>query len=121
MRATSSGCGKRSGSPFSPSPLIAAAPASFEASPADALEPTGDAWSLVFDAAIERWAELAEANLPVADSEITYIPSTETAVDSIDEARKLLNLVDKLDELDDVQQVYCNAEISEAISEGLQE
>jgi len=51
-------------------------------------------------------------------AEVTYNASTSTELDR-EAAEKLLKLVDALEDLDDVQQVYTNADISDAIMEVL--
>lgn len=51
-------------------------------------------------------AELASEN-----AEVTMLPSTTTALDK-DGAEKILRLVDALEDLDDVQNVYSNSDIS---------
>lgn len=48
------------------------------------------------------------------NSEITMQPSTSAELNA-EEAEKLLRLVDRLEDLDDVQNVYSNAEISDEI------
>ncbi len=50
------------------------------------------------------------AGIEVADAEITKIPGNMAAV-SADDARKVLNLVDALEDNDDIQKVYTNADI----------
>jgi YebC/PmpR family DNA-binding regulatory protein len=47
-------------------------------------------------------------------SEVTERPSTNVALE-LEEAEKVLRLVDRLDELDDVQNVYSNAEFSDEV------
>jgi YebC/PmpR family DNA-binding regulatory protein len=54
---------------------------------------------------------LVEANLEPVNAEITKIASTSCPLDE-DTATKLLRLVDVLEDLDDTQNVYSNAEIS---------
>jgi len=51
-------------------------------------------------------------------SEIAMIPSITVALEKED-AEKILALVDMLEDLDDVQNVYTNADISEEIMEQL--
>ncbi len=55
-----------------------------------------------------------EAGFPVGSAEIRMVPKTLTAVDE-DTARKLLRLADTLEEDDDVQEVFFNFEIPEAL------
>ncbi len=61
---------------------------------------------------------MVAAGLPPENAEVTYNASTSTELDR-EAAEKLLKLVDALEDLDDVQQVYTNADISDAIMEVL--
>nr|VFK20538.1 MAG: DNA-binding regulatory protein, YebC/PmpR family [Candidatus Kentron sp. LFY] len=47
-------------------------------------------------------------------AEVTMRPSTSVALD-IDDARRIIRLLEMLEDLDDVQQVYSNADISEEV------
>ena len=62
-----------------------------------------------FDAVREA---LEAATLTIVSAEITWLPSNAVAVND-DEAAKVLTLQDKLDQLDDVQSVVHNGEISD--------
>ncbi|MBA1146261.1 YebC/PmpR family DNA-binding transcriptional regulator [Ectothiorhodospiraceae bacterium WFHF3C12] len=55
---------------------------------------------------------LDEAGLAPADAEVTMRPETTVAVEDED-GRKTLRLIEMLEDLDDVQNVYSNAEIGE--------
>ena len=57
---------------------------------------------------------LTERGLVPAAAEVTMRASTRVAVDT-DAAESLLKLLDALDELDDVQTVYSNADLPEAV------
>jgi transcriptional/translational regulatory protein YebC/TACO1 len=57
---------------------------------------------------------LAKAGLVPVGSEVAMLASTEVELD-YDTAEKLLRLVDHLEDLDDVQNVYSNANISNEI------
>ena len=61
---------------------------------------------------------MAAVGLVAAHAEVTLNAST-SAVLGRDDAEKLLRLVDVLEDLDDVQNVYSNAEISDEILEAL--
>ena len=68
--------------------------------------------------AAESFAQVKDALIaagfqPDAD-EITYNASTNAVLDQ-DDAEKLLRMIDMLEDLDDVQNVYTNAEISDEI------
>lgn len=59
------------------------------------------------------------ANLDIASAEITFIPSIEVKLTEVELAEKMLRLTDMLEDLDDVQNVYSNADIPEEILEEL--
>ena len=61
---------------------------------------------------------LVAVGLSPINSEVTMIPSTTVALDK-DAAEKVLGLVDMLEDLDDVQNVYSNADISQQVIEQL--
>lgn len=64
------------------------------------------------DAYFELSDALNQAGLKAASSELALIPSTSSAVEG-EIAEKVLKLIDMLEELDDVQNVYTNAEFSD--------
>ncbi|MGQ9838271.1 MAG: YebC/PmpR family DNA-binding transcriptional regulator [Cyanobacteriota bacterium] len=55
----------------------------------------------------------------VQDVGIRWIPSNGVQVEDPDTAKLVLNLMERLDSLDDVQNVYANFEINEALMESL--
>lgn len=57
---------------------------------------------------------LSKAGLAFESSEVSMVASTEAALD-LEAAQSLLKLVDHLEDLDDVQNVYSNASISEEL------
>jgi len=57
---------------------------------------------------------LDEAGLAASSAEVTMLASNEIALD-LDNAEKLINLVDQLEDLDDVQNVYSNASINDEV------
>lgn len=59
---------------------------------------------------------LISAGLTPENAEVTQIPSTTVSLE-LDDAEKLMRLVDVLEDLDDVQNVYTNADISDAVIE----
>ena len=61
---------------------------------------------------------LDEAGLKADNAEVSLIASTSADLD-VKDAEKLLRLVDTLEDLDDVQNVYSNANISEDVMEKL--
>jgi YebC/PmpR family DNA-binding regulatory protein len=62
---------------------------------------------------------LKKAGLEIANAEVTMLASTQVELDK-DTAESLMKLVDRLEDLDDTQNVYTNADISEDILAELQ-
>jgi len=58
---------------------------------------------------------LEKLGVPVEKAQITWIPVSTVAVEDPETARKVLRLIDALDDLEDVQQVIANFEIPEEI------
>ncbi|HET8884217.1 MAG TPA: YebC/PmpR family DNA-binding transcriptional regulator [Candidatus Saccharimonadales bacterium] len=54
---------------------------------------------------------LIEAGLEVKEAGLQYVPSSEVVVDDPEVARKVLKIMDALDDLDDVVNVHTNADI----------
>lgn len=57
-----------------------------------------------------------ESGVAVESAEVTQIPATTVPVEEAD-ARKILRLIDALDDLDDVQAVFSNYDIDDAVME----
>ena len=57
---------------------------------------------------------LEAAGIPFESADVTMLPSTTVPLDKSD-ATKVLRLIDALEDLDDVQEVYANFDISEEI------
>lgn len=65
-------------------------------------------------------AALEDAGLPVKGAELVMEPVTPTAV-SVEDAKKVLRLVDRLEESDDIQTVYHTMELTDEIAAALEE
>lgn len=63
-------------------------------------------------------SNLKKAGYQVLESSIRWIPKTRVKVDEPATAKQVLNLMDKLDALDDIQTVYANFEIEDSVLEG---
>lgn len=61
--------------------------------------------------------QLGKKNLQPAAAEITLIASTEVSIDDEEKAAQIVKLSDMLEDLDDVQNVYTNADIPEKLLE----
>lgn len=59
---------------------------------------------------------LEKAGIEPDNAELAYIPTVLTPVQDKDTAQKLLRLLDFLDDLEDVQNLYDNSEIDEALA-----
>ena len=81
----------------------------------------GDVFEVLTDPA--QYAQVAEAlskaNIPTVSSEVTLLPLTWVPVTSKDKAASLLRFFEELEDLDDVQNVYSNADIDAAMMEQL--
>lgn len=64
---------------------------------------------------------LKAANIPVASSSITMIPENASPVNDIGEAKQLTRLIDALEDDDDVQEVFNNADLSDEVMQKLEE
>lgn len=64
-------------------------------------------------------AALEGAGLGLEQAEVTYLPSTTVPLDEA-AAAKVLRLVDALEDIDDVQDVYANFDVDDAVLESLQ-
>jgi YebC/PmpR family DNA-binding regulatory protein len=64
-------------------------------------------------------AALESAGIEVESSELTMLPKTTVRIEDEASARKLLRLMDALEENDDVQDVYANFDIPEGILEAV--
>jgi YebC/PmpR family DNA-binding regulatory protein len=60
---------------------------------------------------------IEESGMAVLDADLTMLPTSTVSVDSVEAAKKVLRLIDALDEHDDVQNVYANFDISDDILE----
>ena len=74
----------------------------------------GDRWEIVCDMAdfgSVRKA-LSDAGLPIESADLTMVPTTTVPLD-VEGAKKVLKLMDSLEDLDDVQNVYPNFDVPE--------
>ncbi|MGZ4417166.1 MAG: YebC/PmpR family DNA-binding transcriptional regulator [Gaiellaceae bacterium] len=59
------------------------------------------------------------AGFEIESAELTMLPKTTIAVEDESEAKKILRLIDQLEENDDVQEVYANFDIPERVLESV--
>ncbi|NNN11130.1 MAG: YebC/PmpR family DNA-binding transcriptional regulator [Acidimicrobiaceae bacterium] len=82
----------------------------------------GDTWLITTgpsDLAAVR-AGLEAAGFKVLSAELGLVPSSTIEIDSENDARKILKLIDALEDNDDVQNVYANFDIPDEIIEALE-
>jgi len=63
---------------------------------------------------------ITAAGIEMAESEITLIPNIVTEVTDPEQAKKIMDFIEALEELDDVQAVYSNFDISDEIAAQLE-
>lgn len=84
---------------------------------AEDLQDQGDTWLLVCpptDLTAVRTA-LEEASIPFDSVDLTMLPTQTVPIDNESDARKVLNLIDALEDNDDVQNVYANFDIPDSV------
>jgi YebC/PmpR family DNA-binding regulatory protein len=89
---------------------------------ADDYEDAGEEWT-VYTAAGELASVrkgLEAQGIEVKGSELTMLPTTPTTV-TVADAKKVMRLIDRLEELDDVQNVYHTMDITDEIAAALDE
>lgn len=63
---------------------------------------------------------LEDKGFNIQSAEVTMLPDNEIKIDSIEEAKKVLKLIDQLEDHDDTKNVYANFDIPEAIIKQLE-
>src|SRR5438105_4952147 len=64
-------------------------------------------------------AALEQAGVPIQSAEPTMVPKTTVPIEDESVAKKVVRLVDSLEDLDDVQDVYANFDIPERVLEAV--
>jgi len=88
---------------------------------AEDITPDGDQWEIVSNPADVQAvrSELEAAGVEIDSADVTYLPSMSVPVDAAT-APKVLRLMDALEDLDDVQAVYANFDISDDVLAGME-
>jgi YebC/PmpR family DNA-binding regulatory protein len=83
---------------------------------ADDLRDAESSWEIVTEPTALKAVEaaLVTASVPVFSADLTMVPQTTIPVDG-GEAKQVLNLIEALEDLDDVQNVYANFDIPESV------
>jgi YebC/PmpR family DNA-binding regulatory protein len=87
---------------------------------AEEVNDLGEAFEVICEAADTHAVRLActDAGLTIESADISWLPSVSVELDD-DAARKVLRLVDALEDLDDVQNVWANFDISDEVLESV--
>ncbi|MDO4584340.1 MAG: YebC/PmpR family DNA-binding transcriptional regulator [Planctomycetia bacterium] len=64
---------------------------------------------------------LEKAGVPIVEAEISRIPQNQVEITDLEAAKKILRMMDRLEEHDDVQAVFSNYTIADALMEQLEE
>ena len=88
---------------------------------ADEVNDLGESFEIVSDAADLHAVRLAvtHEDMQVESAELAWLPTVQVPLDE-DAARRVLRIVDLLEDLDDVQNVYFNAEIDDRVMEAVE-
>jgi len=88
---------------------------------AEDIEDLGDHWQVTTPPTELHAVRTAieEAGIKVKSSDLTMIPTTSVALDKEDKAKSVLRLMDALEEHDDVEAVYANFDIPDAVLEAV--
>jgi YebC/PmpR family DNA-binding regulatory protein len=88
---------------------------------AEDVQDLGDSWQVTTpptDLHAVRTA-IEEAGMKVKSSDLTMIPTTSVALEQEDKAKSVLRLMDALEDHDDVEAVYANFDIPDAVLEAV--
>jgi YebC/PmpR family DNA-binding regulatory protein len=88
---------------------------------AEDVQDLGDSWQVTTPPTELHAVRTAieEAGFNVKSSDLTMIPTTSVALDAEDKAKSVLRLMDALEEHDDVEAVYANFDIPDAVLEAV--
>lgn len=89
---------------------------------ADDVADDGDTWRVTCDpsALSPVRAALEEASVAVALADVTMVASSTVALHNAEDAKRVLRLIDALDDQDDVQDVYANFDIPDGVLQALE-
>ncbi len=96
--------------------------ATLDAGPEDVTD-DGDVFKVISDPSVlvEVRKAVQAAGLDYESAEVQFMPQYGQAIDSVETAEKLFKLLDAIEDLDDVQNVYSNEDVPDEIGEQLGE
>ncbi|CAB4642948.1 unannotated protein [freshwater metagenome] len=88
---------------------------------AEDIERDGDSWRVLTDSSVVYDVKdaLESAGIAVQSAESTMVSSTTIEVTDIEDAKQILRIMDMLEDNDDVQDVYANFDIDDAMMQEL--
>ncbi|HQY99953.1 MAG TPA: YebC/PmpR family DNA-binding transcriptional regulator [Propionicimonas sp.] len=94
--------------------------ATLDADPEDVSD-DGEAFKVISDPSlvVEVRKAVQAAGLDYDSAEVQFVPQYTTAIDSVEAAEKLFRLLDAIEDLDDVQNVYSNEDVPDEIGNQL--
>ena len=83
---------------------------------AEEIKDAGEQWEVISEATdlVDVRTAVVDAGLDYESAEAAFVPTVEVPVD-VDAARKLFGLIDALEDLDDVQNVYTNVDLTDDV------
>lgn len=90
---------------------------------AEDLSDGGEFWNITCDPSDTEAvrAALTDAGFEVESSDLTMVPTSTVPVTAADEAKPVFRLIDSLEDLDDVQNVYTNADFDDEVLAALED
>lgn len=81
------------------------------------LDDDGDLWRITCDPHdfTSLRAGIEAADIKMESAEVTMVPTTSVPLESAEDAKKVLRLIDALDDHDDVQGVFANFDIADSV------
>ncbi len=89
---------------------------------AEDLADEGDTWRVTCDPSelTDVRTALEGASVEIVSADVTMLPTTVVPLEGPEEAKKVLRLIDALDDHDDVQDVYANFDVSDDVLQAVE-
>ena len=89
---------------------------------ADDLAPEGDTWRITCEPSSlgAVTAALEEAGIAYDSADLTMVATSTVALESADDAKRVLRVIDALDDHDDVQGVYANFDVPDEVLQAVE-
>lgn len=86
---------------------------------ADDLEEQDESFEVYTDPAMiqEVRQALLDCSVPIQNADVNLIPNNKIEISDVEQAKKIINLIDTLEEHDDVQKVYTNFDLADSLAD----